>query len=125
MAGQELLYVTSVRSQKGLGTLKDKRQKSARTLYMEAHAQEVRQGTNAEGKVMLQGGEGVRERKGERNVSYLHSDLSQQRHGGDHAGFPISMAQLVGPHSINLPHFLSGLRRAEWNIEPARRDLRC
>ena len=56
MAGQELLYVTSVRSQKGLGTLQDKRQKSARTLYMEAHAQEVRQGTNAEGKAMLQGG---------------------------------------------------------------------
>ena len=41
-----------------------------------------------------------------------------QRHG-DHAGFPISMAQLVGPHSINLLHFLLGLRRAEWNIEPA------
>ena len=55
---------------------------------MEAHAQEVRQGTNADGKAMLQrrAGGRERERKGGRNVSNLHSDLSQ-RHG-DHAGVP-------------------------------------
>ena len=127
MNGRTGDHSCDVQSLSGLSTINEQtnliyvhiRKSGLRTYYMQAHAAEVRQGTNADGKAMLQrrAGGRERERKGGRNVSNLHSDLSQ-RHG-DHAGFPISMAQLVGPHSINLLHFLLGLRRAEWNIEPA------
>ena len=85
---------------------------------MEAHAAEARQGTNADGKVMLQGRRGGRE--GERGREDGMSPISILTFRNDTEitqGFPISMAQLVGPHSINLPHFLLGLRHAEWNIE--------
>ena len=91
---------------------------------MEAHAQEVRQGTNADGKAMLQrrAGGRERERKGGRNVSNLHSDLSQ-RHG-DHAGVP-DFHGATCRTALNQPSaFPIGASRAEWNIEPARLDLR-